>query len=79
MIDEAKDPHSADGMPPNAALHSESPAASADTSNHKWVEPEHIARDLGFQRALTDWIITHRSKWCHARRPKSQQNGISMP
>jgi hypothetical protein len=79
MLDETKDPYSADGLPPNAALHSESSAASAETSKQKRVEPEQTARDIGFEHALTDWIIKHRIKWCYARQPETQQNRIPMP
>jgi hypothetical protein len=79
MFDETKDPHSASGLPPNAALHNESSAASAETSKHKRVEPEQIARDIGFERALTDWIMKHRTKWCNARQPDTRQSRIPMP
>jgi hypothetical protein len=34
---------------------------------HKWIESEKAGRDIGFEHALTDWIIKHRSKWRKAR------------
>ena len=34
---------------------------------HKWIESEKAGRDIGFERALTDWIIKHRSKWRKSR------------
>ena len=30
-------------------------------------ESEKAGRDIGFERALTDWIIKHRSKWRKSR------------
>jgi len=37
---------------------------------HKWIESQKAGHDIGFERALTDWIIKHRSKW---RRSRQQQ------
>jgi hypothetical protein len=34
---------------------------------HKWIESEKAGHDIGFERALTDWIIKHRSSWRKAR------------
>ena len=33
----------------------------------KWIESEKAGRDIGFERALTDWIIRGRSKWRKTR------------
>ena len=30
---------------------------------HKWIESEKQGQDIGFQRALLDWICKHRSEW----------------
>ena len=30
---------------------------------HKWIESEKAGCDIGFEQALTDWIIKHRSSW----------------
>jgi hypothetical protein len=30
---------------------------------HKWLESEKEGRDIGFERALLDWVINHRKKW----------------
>lgn len=30
---------------------------------HKWLESERLGHDVGFQYALTDWIINHRMRW----------------
>ncbi|HBO57058.1 MAG TPA: hypothetical protein DD622_01325 [Opitutae bacterium] len=30
---------------------------------HKWIESEKQGQDIGFDRALFDWIRKHRSAW----------------
>ena len=30
---------------------------------HKWIESEKQGQDIGFERALLDWICKHRSEW----------------
>ena len=30
---------------------------------HKWIESEKQGSDIGFERALLDWIRKHRAKW----------------
>lgn len=37
---------------------------------HKWLESEKAGHDVGFEYALTDWIINHRSKWLKTRRDR---------
>lgn len=36
---------------------------------HKWIESEKAGYDIGFERALLDWIVKHRATWRKARRP----------
>ncbi len=40
---------------------------------HKWLESERLGYDIGFERALLDWIRKHRESWRAARR--QQQAG----
>ena len=30
---------------------------------HKWIESEKVNHDIGFEKALTDWIAKHRLGW----------------
>lgn len=30
---------------------------------HKWLESEKIGYDIGFDKAIFDWIINHRTAW----------------
>jgi hypothetical protein len=34
---------------------------------HKWIESEKAGYDIGFERALLDWIVKHRSAWREKR------------
>ncbi len=38
---------------------------------HKWLESERIGHDIGFERALLDWIRKHREDWRGTRRADS--------
>lgn len=37
---------------------------------HKWLMSEKAGHDIGFETALTDWLMKHRSEWRKARRRK---------
>ena len=34
---------------------------------HKWLESERAGRDIGFERALMDWVLNRRAKWRKSR------------
>jgi hypothetical protein len=34
---------------------------------HKWLESEKAGYDIGFERALIDWMVKHRPAWRHHR------------
>jgi len=34
---------------------------------HKWIESEKAGKDIGFEKALLDWIVKHRSHWREKR------------
>lgn len=34
---------------------------------HKWLESEKLGRDIGFERALMDWIRKYRDQWRSSR------------
>ena len=54
----------------NSSLYREFQAEREEIMRHKWIESEKAGRDIGFERALTDWIIKHRSKWRKGRQPQ---------
>jgi len=51
----------------NSSLFREFQAEREEILKHKWIESEKAGRDIGFDRALTDWIVKHRSKWRRGR------------
>ncbi len=51
------------------SLYREFQAEREEILRHKWFESEKAGYDIGFERALTDWITRHRAKWRRARQP----------
>jgi hypothetical protein len=47
----------------NSSLYREYLAEREEILRHKWIESEKAGRDIGFERALLDWIIKYRSEW----------------
>jgi hypothetical protein len=56
-----------DDLLKNSTLYKEFQAEREEIMKHKWIESEKVGHDIGFERALTDWIIKHRSKWRKSR------------
>jgi len=57
-----------------SSLYQEFLAEREEILKHKWLESERLGYDIGFERALLDWIRKHRESWRAARR---QQNGTA--
>ena len=66
MHDATKEPTTSDLLK-NSTLYREFQAEREEILKHKWIESEKAGHDIGFERALTDWIVRHRSKWRKAR------------
>ena len=66
MSDETKEPTAGDLLK-NSTLYREFQAEREEILKHKWIESEKAGHDIGFERALTDWIVKHRSKWRKTR------------
>ena len=49
-------------------LYQEFLAEREEILRHKWLESERLGYDIGFERALLDWIRKHRDAWRNARR-----------
>jgi hypothetical protein len=47
----------------NSVLYKEFLAEREEILRHKWIESEKIGQDIGFERALLDWIVKYRSTW----------------
>ena len=57
----------ADDLLKNSSLYREFQAERNEILKHKWIESEKAGHDIGFERALTEWIIKHRASWRKAR------------
>jgi hypothetical protein len=51
-----------------SSLYQEFLAEREEILRHKWLESEKLGRDIGFERALLDWIRNHRDGWREAQR-----------
>lgn len=52
----------------NSSLYREFQAEREEILKHKWIESEKAGQDIGFERALTDWIVRYRTKWRNSRK-----------
>ena len=51
-----------------SSLYQEFLAEREEILKHKWIESERLGYDIGFERALLDWIRKHRDAWRSNRR-----------
>ena len=51
----------------NSVLYKEFLAEREEILKHKWIESEKVGADIGFEKALLDWILKHRSNWREKR------------
>jgi len=58
----------------NSSLYREFQAERDEILKHKCIESEKAGYDIGFERALTDWIIKHRAKWRKGRQNTNPNN-----
>jgi len=52
----------------HSMLYKEFSAERDEILRHKWIESEKAGCDIGFERALMDWIVKYRSVWLQNRR-----------
>ena len=52
----------------NSVLYKEFLAEREEILKHKWIESEKAGSDIGFEKALLDWILKHRSNWRDKRK-----------
>ena len=55
----------------HSSLYQEFLAEREEILRHKWLESERLGYDIGFERALLDWIRKHRDSWRAARRSQT--------
>jgi hypothetical protein len=57
----------------NSVLYKEFLAEREEILKHKWIESEKAGHDIGFEKALLDWIVKHRSAW------RDKRHRVPMP
>jgi hypothetical protein len=67
MSNAAKESSSANDLLKSSSLYREFQAEREEILKHKWIESEKAGHDIGFEQALTEWIIKHRSSWRKTR------------
>jgi hypothetical protein len=60
-----------------SSLYKEFLAEREEILKHKWIESEKAGYDIGFDRALTDWVVKHRAAWLRWRRSLRDRDGSS--
>lgn len=73
MTHPAQEPSTSREFVKQSSLYQEFLAEREEILKHKWLESERLGYDIGFERALLDWIRKHRESWRAARR--QQQHG----
>jgi len=61
-----------------SSLYQEFLAEREEILKHKWIESERLGYDIGFERALLDWIRKHRDSWRAARRAHLAAEGAPV-
>jgi len=54
-------------FPNNSSVYQEFLAEREEILRHKWLDSEKAGKDIGFDRALIDWVRNHRSEWRASR------------
>ena len=70
MSNLASDTLTNQGFAKRSTLYQEFLAEREEILRHKWIESEKKGQDIGFERALLDWIRKHRESWRGARNTK---------
>lgn len=63
----------------HSSLYQEFLAEREEILKHKWIESERLGYDIGFERALLDWIRKHRDSWRAARRAQLATGTTTPP
>lgn len=52
----------------NLLIYKEFLAQKKEIERHKWLESEKVGKDIGYDAALINWVMMHKSKWKAAQR-----------
>ncbi|MDD2707741.1 MAG: hypothetical protein PHV34_06995 [Verrucomicrobiae bacterium] len=59
----------------SSALYREFLAEREEILKHKWIESQKAGHDIGFEKALLDWIVKYRAGWRRKRRLHQEPEG----
>ena len=79
MTPSVQEPSTSHEFVKQSSLYQEFLAEREEILRHKWLESERLGYDVGFERALLDWIRKHRESWRAARRQQSGPAGTATP
>jgi len=51
------------GLLETSALYKKFMEEREEILKHKWIESEKAGHDIGFEKALLNWVCYHREKW----------------
>jgi hypothetical protein len=66
----------------SSSLYREFQAEREEVLKYKWIESEKAGYDIGYEAALTGWVVKHRSEWRKARKMGqgySPEHGSQVP
>jgi hypothetical protein len=72
MIEEMKEPPFTIDLLKNSSRFGAFQTEPEDILEDKCPESRRGEHELGFERALADWLIKHRSSWRKSREPETQ-------
>jgi hypothetical protein len=78
MTSSAPEPATSRDFVKQSSLYQEFLAEREEILKHKWLESERLGYDIGFERALLDWIRKHREGWRAARRQQHPGANASL-
>ncbi len=61
-----------DSLLTKSSLYQEFLAEREEVLRHKWLKSEEAKHDIGFESALVDWMLNHRSVWKKERAKKNK-------
>lgn len=71
MVPECRPQQDAREILHETTLYREFMAEKDEILRHKWIESEKAGYDIGYERALVDWITRHRAGWRRFRQMSS--------
>ncbi|MDF1752061.1 MAG: DUF4032 domain-containing protein [Verrucomicrobiales bacterium] len=63
-----------DAVVEKSSIYQEFLAEREEILKHKWLQSEAVGHDVGFDAALVDWALNHRSKWKQKRSSKEESH-----